>query len=322
MIGKPELHIPVLRLLRSVGTAILVAFAQMPARPASAQLPASELTVRAGSSWRTWWRSGSAPREWRSAPLAETAVWGRVREGVELAELEIGGGSNPALRWRVIVARLSPERLVLSLKLLTAQNGLTGAWTVDDADTNAVLAVNAGQFEETGPWGWLVLQGQELRFPAVGPLSAALVIDTVGRVHFVEADRIEAWRRRGDVRFAFQSYPVLLQREGQVPAALTGGRGVDLRHRDIRLAIGQQADGKLLVILTRYSSLGRTLSRAPYGPTTPEMAAIVGALGARRAVALDGGISAQMMIRPEESERLHWRGFRRVPLALEVFTRN
>ena len=293
--------------------------------PAVAQLPSSELAVRSGNDWHIWWRSRAAPAQWQSAPLAERASWQPMRDGIEMTELDVGSSSNPVLRWRVIVLRISPERLTLSLKLHTAPNGLPGAWTLDDADDDAVFAANAGQFEETGPWGWLVLQGRELRFPATGPLSAAFVVDSAGAVHFVSADRIEEWRskrRKSGVRFAFQSYPVLLEADGRVPAPLKGGSGVDLGHRDIRLALGQQADGKLLVILTRYTSLGRALSRAPYGPTTPEMAAIAGALGARRAVALDGGISAQMLIRPEAGETLTWRGFRRVPLALEAFPKN
>jgi exopolysaccharide biosynthesis protein len=35
----------------------------------------------------------------------------------------------------------------------------------------------------------------------------------------------------------------------------------------------------------------------PFGLTTPEVAAVMGALGARRAVLLDGGISSQLLIR-------------------------
>ena len=299
-----------------VGVSLL---AMLPALTAG-QLPRTTLSVRRGSGYSVWWRSTDAPRVWQRAPLAEAAEWRRLRPGLELAELDLAG-DNASQRWRLVVARLDPQQLDLSLRRLTAPNGLTGIWTVDDASPQALLAVNAGQFEETGPWGWLVLDGKELRFPATGPLSAAVVVDTAGQVHFLAGDQVEQWRLRRNVRFAFQSYPVLLEGNGRVPGALFERGGVDLRHRDIRLALGQLSDGKLLVMLTRYSSLGRTLARAPFGPTTPEMAAIAGALGARRAVALDGGISAQMFVRPIEGAPLVWRGFRKVPLALEASAR-
>jgi exopolysaccharide biosynthesis protein len=45
------------------------------------------------------------------------------------------------------------------------------------------------------------------------------------------------------------------------------------------------------------------------------MAAVLGALGARDAVMLDGGISAQMILRDGEAVRT-WPGLRAVPLAL------
>jgi hypothetical protein len=50
------------------------------------------------------------------------------------------------------------------------------------------------------------------------------------------------------------------------------------------------------------------------------MAAVMGALGARRAVLLDGGISCQLLIR-EGQETHTWPGWRRVPLGLVAFPR-
>jgi exopolysaccharide biosynthesis protein len=46
------------------------------------------------------------------------------------------------------------------------------------------------------------------------------------------------------------------------------------------------------------------------------MAAVMGALGSRDAVMLDGGISAQMMLRDRAGNVRAWRGLRSVPLAL------
>lgn len=94
------------------------------------------------------------------------------------------------------------------------------------------------------------------------------------------------------------------------------GRGVDVSHRDARLALGTLPDGRVLVALTRFDALGAELGVVPFGPTVPEMAAVMGALGARDAVLLDGGVSGQLLLRDAEGAARRWRGLRRVPLAL------
>jgi hypothetical protein len=58
------------------------------------------------------------------------------------------------------------------------------------------------------------------------------------------------------------------------------------------------------------------MERLPFGPTAPEMAALMGALGCRRAMLLDGGISGQMAVRSAGGGRHAWEGMRRVPLGL------
>jgi exopolysaccharide biosynthesis protein len=119
------------------------------------------------------------------------------------------------------------------------------------------------------------------------------------------------------LRLGFQSYPTLLA-GGAVPRALrTGEGGLNLHHRDARLALGGTRDGRLLVVLTRFDALGDVASSVPLGPTTPEMAGIMGALGAADAVMLDGGISAQLQLRGAPgAEPLRWPGWRKVPLGL------
>jgi len=110
--------------------------------------------------------------------------------------------------------------------------------------------------------------------------------------------------------------------DGVVPAALRReDAGVDLRHRDCRLALGVLRDGRILIALTRFDGLGGVLAPLPFGPTTPEMAALMGALGAQRAVLLDGGISGQLLVRDEDGATHLWEGWRRVPLGLVAFPR-
>jgi exopolysaccharide biosynthesis protein len=102
-----------------------------------------------------------------------------------------------------------------------------------------------------------------------------------------------------------------------VPEPLrSNGNGVDLKHLDSRLAIGQLRDGQLLLALTRYDIGGGMLRPVPIGPTTPEMAAIMGALGCSNAVALDGGISSQLLLRDAKGSTKIWSAYRWVPLGL------
>jgi hypothetical protein len=91
---------------------------------------------------------------------------------------------------------------------------------------------------------------------------------------------------------------------------------VDVAHRDARLALGLDPEGRLLIAMTRFDALGGALDRVPFGLTTPEMAAVMGAMGATDAVLLDGGISAQLLVRDAAGIAHTWPGVRKVPLAL------
>ena len=198
---------------------------------------------------------------------------------------------------------------------------------MDDAPRDAVLALNAGQFtSDGGPWGWVVHEGREIRPPGSGPLAPAIVVDSAGTVRFVPPRSIAALRDSApdaSIVEAFQSYPTLLHGDGDVPAPLADtGRGLDLDHRDSRLAIGETRDGNLLLLITRFEGLGGTLEMLPFGITVPETAALMGALGARQAVMLDGGLSGQLLLRPSPSTPpLAWRGLRRVALGLVAVPR-
>jgi uncharacterized protein YigE (DUF2233 family) len=271
------------------------------------------LAVRDGHGWTTWWRRGAAPARWGgSAPLADRVAWRAGAAGLEWGELQLRGASE-AWRTRVVVVRLDPRRLELSLA-----PAFTGRehWTVADAGGDAALALDAGQFRGSLPWGWVVTGGRELLAPQYAPLAGAVVVDSSGAVRVVAPDSIAAERGRGTAREAFQSYPMLLQ-DGAVPAPLMQpGRGVDLEHRDARLALGTLADGRVVVALTRFDALGEPLGRVPFGLTSGEMAAVMGALGCRQALLLDGGISGQLLVREAAGAVRTWPGTRSVPLGL------
>jgi hypothetical protein len=286
---------------------------------------APSLAVERGGAWRSWWRADRAPTRWTEAlpAVSDALTWEEAQPGVEWGAIRLSG-SGEAWRLRAIVLRLDPAQL--ELRLVAPADQPRGArrrppnrWSLDDAPSDAIVALNAGQFGANGPWGWVVREGAERQAPGRGPLAPAVVVDRSGRVRIVPADSIEAVRTSGVAVEAFQSYPALLSGDGEVPAALrTEGSGVDLRHRDSRLAIGELRDGRLLVVLTRFEGLGGVLDNLPFGLTTPEMAALMGALGARKAVLLDGGISSQMLLRTASGREERWDGMRYVPLALSI----
>jgi exopolysaccharide biosynthesis protein len=180
--------------------------------------------------------------------------------------------------------------------------------------------VNAGQFPNSLPWGWVVLNGREFLDPRPGPLSVGIAFDSAGSVRWIPGDALaDRATRRGAV-VAFQSYPRLLD-DGRVPSAVQAtGNGLDLAHRDARAAVGETRDGMILIALTRFDGLDGTLDFVPFGLTTPEMAAVMGALGAREAVMLDGGISSQLLIRDPAGTR-RWHGLRAVPMGLVAVAR-
>jgi hypothetical protein len=270
------------------------------------------LAVRTWSGWETWWRRDAAPASWNAeAPLAGRVRWRQTEPGIEWGELQLRGASE-AWRTRVVVVRLDPALVDLALDPAFTRNT---AWSVADAASDAAVALDAGQFRGSLPWGWVLTKGQEVLRPQHAPLAGAVVVDEAGRVRVVAPDSVETVRGGGGLREAFQSYPMLLD-QGNIPEPLrVAGLGVSLEHRDARLALGTTADGHVVIALTRFDALGRGLGRIPFGLTSPEMAAVMGALGCRQAVLLDGGISGQLLVRDREDVR-SWPGIRRVPLGL------
>lgn len=250
--------------------------------------------------------------------LLHALSWDSLQPGLAVTEFTLDAG-RLGMNVRVVVARIDPSRFDFQLVHATRSNRMTGAWNVDVAPERAALALNAGQFKETGPWGWLVLDGSERRDPGYGPLSAGIVFDSAGRVRWLPYAQLAGAARDRTIRYAFQSYPLLLF-DAHVPALATGA-ALDQTHRDARLVLAQDESRQLLILLTRFDGLRGTVARIPIGLTVPESIALIGALGARHAVMLDGGISAQMLLRDRNGSEKIWKGLRDVPLALVAFPR-
>ncbi len=288
-------------------------------------LPPSRLAVRTDAGWHTWWRAAAAPATWPPAAptLARAVRWRPGADGVEWGTLDLAGDGS-AWRVHVLVARVDPRRARLRLDGDALSGQTTRRWNVEHADTTGtpLLAFNAGQFTDAGPWGWVVDAGREVAPPRRAPLAPAVVADSAGRIRLVPPDSIDAVRDAGGIAAAIQSYPMLLGAGGRVPDALRAdARGVDVAHRDARLALGLDRAGRVLLVLTRFRAPGGRLVPLPVGLTVPELAALMGALGCERAVALDGGVSGQLLVRERDGRARRYPGWRDVPLGVRLDAR-
>ena len=283
---------------------------------------AAALAVWSGGQWATWFDGAAPPARW-GAPLpvvAEAVTWTAGAPGVEIGRLRLSGRGE-AWRVGVVLVRIDPAQVRWRLKW-GMRDAIAKEWAVERADSTALVAVNAGMFVGSGPFGWTVIEGVERNVYGSGALAPAFVVDSDGVASLVPAESLYIRTRAGRVALAFQSYPELLRRDGEVPDLIRPvTAGIDLAHRDARLALGQLRDGKWLLALTRFEGAGGALSFLPFGLTIPEMSALMGALGCARAVSLDGGVSAQLAGRTAEGSTTRWRGLRKVALGLEVLPR-
>jgi hypothetical protein len=250
-----------------------------------------------------------------SAILSLEAVWHPVRSGVWLSET-IMSQSGPLSAVRAVAVRIGPPLHGFQLVSPVGRDGSRGIWTIDSIPEDAIVALNAGQFSSGIPWGWVVQNGNEIKPPGSGALAMALVSDSAGIVSLVTNTEISLYR--GKVVNAFQSYPALIV-DGEIPQELRApGRGVDLKHRDSRLAVCVMDDKSIVIVLTRFGGLGAAGSTLPWGPTVPEIAEHMQSLGCHRAMLLDGGISSQLTVRNNDGSLRRWPNWRPVPLAMVI----
>ena len=243
-------------------------------------------------------------------------LWQPVQPGVWQREMQMADRGELSVV-RAIAIRIDPSVVQFALDTATRDYGTRGGWTVERMPAAGVVALNTGQFKGGTSWGWVVRDGVETQPPGSGSVAMAFVVDSAGAPSLVEPGEIASVR--GRVRLAFQSYPAILTGDGELPWELReGGRGVDLEHRDSRLALGMLADGSVVVVLTRYTGFGGSAPTLPWGPTVVEMAKFMKSLGCRRAVLLDGGISSQLALRLEGGSVKRWTNWRAVPLGMVV----
>ena len=268
---------------------------------------APPLELRVNGAWTPWHRFLPGAAAVRDPLLVAAVRWTDSAPGVRIGAFEIRTAGH---LWTnsVAVVELDPGRLRFEL----AAGPRWERRSADEAmrDSGVVLAVNTGLFRDDGSPQGLVRLGGERRSAAAGWLDVVVAIED-GSVRVLDLVGVRAL---GAGVSAFQTLPWLV-RDGRVVLGVSSGVRLSRTHRDRRLTLCLGADRLVRFLLSNFEVFGRPAGRVPVGLTIPEQATVAAAAGCRDAVALDGGISAQLAVRG--TARLHrMPGWRQVPLLM------
>ena len=209
----------------------------------------------------------------------------------------------------IAVVELDPAHLRFALAAARGwERRLAAEWMADDS--TLVLVANTGLFRDTGSPIGLVQIGGVRRASPVAWLDAVVGVESDSLL-LTDAPGIASL---GPGASAFQTLPWLV-REGVVAFGATSGLRLSRTHRDRRITLCRGDDGFVRLLLSNFEVFGAEVGRVPVGLTIPEQAALAAGLGCRDAVALDGGISAQIAVRAG-ARMIRMPGWRKVPLML------
>lgn len=267
------------------------------------------LDLRIGGTWVPWRAFVPGAPAARDPLLSSGIRWDDERPGLRSGRFEVRA-SGGLLVNSVAIVEIDPARYRFSLA--AAPGFAPRAADTWMADSGVTAAFNTGLFRKNGaPQGLVLLNGERFGQRADWLDAAVAVVD--GRLRLVSpgaADSLDA------AASAFQVLPWLV-RGGRVAFGATSGLRLSRTHRDRRLTLCLGPDGLVRLLLSNFEVFGQNAGTIPVGLTIPEQATIAAAAGCSDAVALDGGISAQLVIRfPGRLRRMP--GWREVPLMMLI----
>ena len=287
--------------LAPLATALLLAALQ------AAQPPALDLKL--GGTWVPWRAFAPGSPAVRDPLLARAVHWDDEQPGLRIGRFEVRAAGG-LLANSVAIVEIDPARYRFSL---AAAHGFApraaDAWM---ADTGLTAAFNTGLFRKDGsPQGVVLIDGARYGSRAEWLDAAVTVEDGVPRLlDPVATDALGAGAS------AFQVLPWLV-RGGRVALGVTSGLRLSRTHRDRRFTFCLEPGGMVQLLLSNFEVFGQPAGTIPAGLTMPEQATIAAAAGCADAVALDGGISAQLVVRfPRRVHRMP--GWREVPLMMLI----
>ena len=279
---------------------------------AALQAQTPTLEVRVGNEWRPWRDAAPNSAATREALLDLAVTWRDSAPGLRRGDFEVRTASG-YLRNSMAIIELEAARFHFSLGITPPSARRSAAeWLA--SDSTLVLTSNTGLFRENGTPQGLVLVDGSRHSALAGWLDAVVVLED-GQVRFtdVAGARASHLPSRGS---SFQTLPWLI-RDGRVVYGYTSGLRLSRTHRDRRIILCLGATGTVRLLLSNFEMFGAPAGPVPIGLTIPEQAAIAAGVGCQDAVALDGGISAQIALRTG-SRMVRMPGWRKVPLMLLV----
>lgn len=288
----------------------LLAFALM-ALVLPAQAPAPGLEIRVAGAWKPWPAFGPGAAAAAAPALAAAVAWRDSAPGFRIGAFDVRTADG-LLRNSVALLEIDPARWRFALAAAPAfERRSAEEWLL--GDSTLALAVNTGLFRESGaPIGLVLVDGVRRGTP-VSWLDAVVVLeDGIPRLAPTQAPLASG-------ASAFQTLPWLV-RDGRVALGVTSGVRLSRTHRDRRITLCLDGDGRVRLLLSNFEVFGATVGRVPVGLTIPEQAALAAGAGCRDAVALDGGISAQIAARPA-GRLVRMPGWRKVPLMMVLRAR-
>lgn len=274
------------------------------------QDPPARLELHTGDAWTPWRAFAPGAPAGRDPLLERVILWRDSAPGLRLGAFEVRTEGRNFSENSVAILEIDPTRYRFMLDAAPA----FARRTADDwmRDTTVVAAMNTGLFRVNGTPQGLVLMDGVRRSALAGWLDVVVAIEsgTPRVVGIPEARSLPSGAS------AFQTLPWLV-RDGRVVLGVTSGVRLSTTHRDRRLTLCLGDDNLVRILLSNFEVFGQHAGSIPIGLTIPEQATVASAAGCRDAVALDGGISAQVVARIG-ARVVRMPGWRRVPLMLLV----
>lgn len=238
-------------------------------------------------------------RTWRpeQAFLHPRVDFQRVTDGLRLGNLAVKHENGTP--YDIVFLEVDPAHAQLRV-LVNDERVRESAYVKDMvANHDALAGINAGFFDDDGALGLVLRAGRTLR-PANASPGYFVVND--GRPSI----RVQRNLRLRGFDEGIQCSPVLI-REGQVYSYVSEGKNASEVARRSAVAVTYQ---NKILLLTTDVQLG--------GLTIQQLTTVLAGLGARHALALDGGASTQLFVSHSDLEK-DVRGWDPVPVALGVF---
>ncbi len=238
-------------------------------------------------------------RTWRVEQdfLVPHVTYRTLAEGIQLGTLEVKHENGAA--YDIVFLEIDPA--YTEMRVLTNDDDVREMAYVKDmvATQGALAGINAGFFDADGALG-LVMQAGQVRRPA-NASPGYFVVDR-GRPSI----RIQRNLSLNGFEEGIQCSPVLM-RDGQVYEYISEGQNTSEVARRSAVAVTHQ--NKILLLATDVQLGGLTIQ---------QLTTVLAALGARHALALDGGASTQLFGAHDGYEK-DVPGWDPVPVALGVF---